>query len=158
VRSARKTIDPEFERNEVLVKTDHGARDFAVGDRLLFTRNDRDLGVRNGMLATVTNANTDELTVRFDQDDEASCTDLEFKPSEFSSVDHGYAVTIHRAQGCKVDNTFVLSSRTMDEHLTYVAMTRHRKTMQIYTALDIGMTPKRENGRRMKLKHTRKRN
>ncbi len=47
-------------------------------------------------------------------------------------MDHGYATTIHKAQGATVDRTYVLASGTMDRHLTYVAMTRHRDAVTLY--------------------------
>ncbi|MGO8048245.1 Ti-type conjugative transfer relaxase TraA, partial [Rhizobium johnstonii] len=50
--------------------------------------------------------------------------------------DHGYATTIHKTQGATVDRSFVLASTTMDRHLTYVAMTRHREEVQLYAGLD----------------------
>ncbi|RWY83689.1 Ti-type conjugative transfer relaxase TraA, partial [Rhizobium leguminosarum] len=38
--------------------------------------------------------------------------------------------------GATVDRSFVLASTTMDRHLTYVAMTRHREAVQLYAGLD----------------------
>jgi len=124
-------------KGEVLFQTDHGPRAFAVDERILFTRNDRDLGVRNGMLATVVTVGDEQLTVQFDPDDTGKRRELTFSPSNFPAIDHGYAVTIHRAQGCTVDRSFVLSSRTLDKNLTYVALTRHREETGFYTAPDI---------------------
>ena len=56
-------------KQETLFKTDNGPRAFADGDRILFTRNDRILGVRNGMLGTVTNVSDRQLSLRLDADD-----------------------------------------------------------------------------------------
>ena len=53
IRAARKSAGEL--RNEVSYKTDHGLRAFAAGDRILLTRNDAHLGVKNGMLGTVIN-------------------------------------------------------------------------------------------------------
>ncbi|MGE8584800.1 MAG: BID domain-containing protein, partial [Agrobacterium tumefaciens] len=50
----------------------------------------------------------------------------------YQAIDHGYATTIHKNQGATVDRAFVLASSTMDRHLTYVAMTRHRDSVQLY--------------------------
>ena len=52
--------------------------------------------------------------------------------ADYAAVDHGYATTIHKSQGATVDRSFVLASETMDRHLTYVAMTRHREGAAIY--------------------------
>ena len=140
VRAARKDNDHSFGRTEVLLQTQHGPRAFAAGDRLLFTSNDHHLGVRNGMLATVLETETDKLTVRFDEGDGKRKPDLSFNPAEFSAIDHGYAVTVHRAQGCTVDKAYVLSSKTLDNHLAYVALTRHREEMNFYSSPHIRRT------------------
>ncbi len=44
------------------------------------------------------------------------------------------AATIHKSQGSTVDRTFVLATGMMDQHLTYVAMTRHRDRADLYAA------------------------
>lgn len=120
-----------------LFETDHGPRSFAKGDRILFTRNDATLGVRNGMLGTVEDVGGKKLTVQFDTDVAGNCRKLTFKPREFPSFDHGFAVSIHRSQGCTVDRSFVLASQTLDKNLAYVALTRHREETGFYTSPDI---------------------
>ena len=124
-----------------LFNTDSGPRAFANGDRILFTRNDKVLGVRNGMLGTVTDVGDRQLSVQLDADEGGQSRSLTFSPQQFPSIDHGFAVSIHRSQGCTVDKSYVLSSRTMDNNLTYVALTRHREETNFYTAPDIA--PKR---------------
>jgi hypothetical protein len=52
--------------------------------------------------------------------------------ADYAAVDHGYATTIHKAQGATVDRTYVLASGTMDRHLTYVSMTRHRDAVALF--------------------------
>ena len=53
-------------------------------------------------------------------------------PDHYAAFDHGYACTIHKSQGATVNNAYVLGSGTMDHHLSYVAMTRHRDEMRLY--------------------------
>ncbi|MGE4409595.1 MAG: Ti-type conjugative transfer relaxase TraA [Sphingobium sp.] len=125
--------------------TEAGQREFAVGDRLLFLENasfiepsapdlDRQ-SVKNGMLGTVV-ATTDDtghprLTVRLDAGREVI-----FSTDTYRNFDHGYATTIHKSQGATVDHAFVLASSMMDQHLTYVAMSRHRHTVKMYAPQD----------------------
>lgn len=135
IRSARRIQGNIGE--EIMVETETGPRAFSEGDRLLFTRNDKSLDVRNGMLATVTGVSGGKIKVRLDTDDEDNAHHLTISPDDFPYIDHGFAVSIHRAQGCTVDQSFVLSSRSMDENLAYVAMTRHREEAQFYTANEI---------------------
>jgi Ti-type conjugative transfer relaxase TraA len=119
----------EFETND-------GKRSFAAGDRIVFLQNDRDLGVKNGMLGTVTSVEPDALQVQLDGRTRGGDRGLHVPIKDYQAVDHGYATTIHKTQGATVDRGFVLASQTMDRHLTYVAMTRHRDGVALYAALD----------------------
>ncbi|HEY5331560.1 MAG TPA: hypothetical protein VIJ79_16900, partial [Acidobacteriaceae bacterium] len=115
--------------------TTEGARSFAPGDRLLFRENNRDLGVKNGMLGTVERAEEGRLGVRLDSArGPGQGRAVSVSMADYAAVDHGYAVTIHKAQGATVDRAYVLASGTMDRHLTYVAMTRHRDEVQLYAS------------------------
>jgi ATP-dependent exoDNAse (exonuclease V) alpha subunit len=129
IRRALRTLDDM--QAETIFVTETGPRAFAVGDRIVFTRNDKDIGVKNGMLGTVETVDGGRMSVRLDGDDGASRLVM-FDPCRYRSFDHGYAVTIHKSQGATVGRAYVLASRTMDEPLTYVAMTRHQETLRLY--------------------------
>lgn len=118
--------------DEKLIKTDHGPRAFATGDRILFTRNDRELGLRNGMLGSVESIDGGIITAKLDSESRSSVQRVIFSPRSFLSFDHGYASTVHKCQGATMSNTFVLSSSKDNKHLTYVAMTRHKESMHLY--------------------------
>ncbi len=128
---------------EIDYPTSEGQRSFAAGDRVLFRQNDRTLGVKNGMLGTVERAEAGRLEVRLDSAGgegrgegrgrgKAVAVDL----ARYAAVDHGYATTIHKSQGSTVERTWVLASGSMDRHLTYVAMTRHRDGVRLYAGQD----------------------
>jgi Ti-type conjugative transfer relaxase TraA len=120
---------------EIAYQTTEGERAFAPGDRLLFRENNRDLGVKNGMLGTVERAEEGRLGVRLDSvRGPGQGRAVSVSMADYAAVDHGYAVTIHKAQGATVDRAYVLASGTMDRHLTYVAMTRHRDEAQLYAS------------------------
>jgi Ti-type conjugative transfer relaxase TraA len=124
--------------DERVYQTTEGKRAFASGDRLLFRENNRDLGVKNGMLGTVEKAEDDRLVVRLDsaQGKPGQGRTVSVSMADYAAVDHGYATTIHKAQGATVDRAYVFASGTMDRHLTYVAMTRHRDGVQLYASQD----------------------
>ena len=142
IRCARKSAGELC--NEQLFKTDFGERAFAAGDRLLFTRNDYDLNVKNGMIGWVTSFNADQISVALDGEESAPERVVTFNVKRFSSFDHGYATTIHKAQGATVDHAFVLKTRTMDGHLDYVAMTRHKRGLKIYQGYNYLTSVKKE--------------
>ena len=85
------------------------------------------------MLGTVEKATTSELVIKMDGDQPQT---IRLDPRSFQSFDHGYAVTIHKSQGATVDQAYVLASRSMDRHLAYVAMTRHREAMRVFIRRD----------------------
>ena len=108
--------------------TNAGKRDFVPGDRFLFLENNRELDVKNGMLGKVVKTEDGFIQVKVDGKDRQ----VTVPTGEYSAFDYGYATTIHKSQGATVDRSFVLASPTMDRHLTYVALTRHREDTGLY--------------------------
>ncbi len=123
---------------EIVFQTVNGKRAFAAGDRIVLLQNDRDLGVKNGMLGTVDAVEPDALQLRLDggTGGPKNGRSITIRPKHYQFFDHGYATTIHKAQGATVDRSFVMASATMDRHLTYVAMTRHRLQATLYAGRD----------------------
>ncbi|MCF3948604.1 Ti-type conjugative transfer relaxase TraA [Acidiphilium iwatense] len=118
---------------EIIYRTTEGERAFAPGDRIMFRENNRELGVKNGMLGTVERAEDGRIGVRLDSSSgPGRGRTVSVSMADCAAVDHGYATTIHKSQGASVDRAFVLASGTMDRHLTYVAMTRHRDGVALY--------------------------
>ncbi|MBD8688650.1 MULTISPECIES: Ti-type conjugative transfer relaxase TraA [unclassified Rhizobium] len=127
------------EGGELTFQTNDGAREFAPGDRIVFLENSRELGVKNGMLATVehveagTSGAGPMIIAQLDGPGGKGAGDSVSIPMDsYQAIDHGYATTVHKNQGATVDRAFVLASTSMDQHLTYVAMTRHRDGVQLY--------------------------
>ena len=114
---------------ERVFQTNNGKRAFGPGDRIIFLENNRDLRVKNGMLGTVEHVEPGKIIARLDGRGGDS---VSIPTDSYQAIDHGYATTIHKNQGATVDRAFVLASSTMDRHLTYVAMTRHRDGVQLY--------------------------
>jgi Ti-type conjugative transfer relaxase TraA len=117
--------------DEVRVAVERGARNFARRDRVMFLQNERGLGVKNGTLGTIEQVSPQAMSVR--TDDGRSVT---FDLKDYSRIDHGYAATIHKAQGMTVDRTHVLATPGMDAHGSYVALSRHRDGMDLHFGRD----------------------
>lgn len=114
IRQSRRELG-----RSVVVQTTRGARELAANDRILFLRNEKSLGVRNGSLGTVEAIEQGILHVRLDGQEEARVI---VDPRDYHDLDHGYATTIHKAQGSTVDRTYVLASRYFDRYTSYVAL------------------------------------
>ncbi|XAZ20487.1 Ti-type conjugative transfer relaxase TraA (plasmid) [Sinorhizobium sp. B11] len=142
-------------------QTARGFREFAAGDRIIFLENARFLEprarhlgpqyVKNGMLGTVVSTGDNRggalLSVRLDNG-----RDVVISEDSYRNIDHGYAATIHKSQGSTVDRTFVLATPMMDQHLTYVSMTRHRDRADLYAASE-DFQAKPEWGRKPRVDH-----
>ena len=118
---------------ELTFQTNDGKRSFAPGDRIVFLENNRDLGVKNGMLGTVESVEAGRIVTQLDGKGGDS---ISVPMGDYQAIDHGYATTIHKNQGATVDRAYVMASGTMDRHLTYVAMTRHRDGARLYAGMD----------------------
>jgi hypothetical protein len=119
--------------SDQLVATERGERAFAAGDRVMFLRNERSMGVKNGTLGTVENVNGSSLAVRLDGGDRR---EVRFDLKDYAQIDHGYAATIHKSQGVTVDHAHLLASDGLDRHAAYVGMSRHRETLAVHYGAD----------------------
>jgi conjugative relaxase-like TrwC/TraI family protein len=105
-----------FERQQIEV---------APGDHLLLQENRRgDLHATNGERVTVD---------RMDAEGFIHLNDGRVLPKDYRQFDHGYAVTAHRSQGKSVDHVIV-SGEAMSKELFYVAASRGKKSVQVYTS------------------------
>lgn len=111
-------------------KTVDGNRNFAAGDQIVFLKNEGSLGVKNGMLAKVVEAAPGRIIAEIGDGEHRRQVSVEQR--FYNNVDHGYAMTVHKSQGATVDRVKVLASLSLDRHLTYVAMTRHREDLGVY--------------------------
>ncbi|HCL66060.1 MAG TPA: Ti-type conjugative transfer relaxase TraA [Rhizobium sp.] len=110
--------------------TTEGERRFAAGDQIVFLKNDQGLGVKNGMIGHVVEARSGWLVATVGEGGHRARVEVDQR--FYAHVDHGYATTIHKSQGATVDRVKVLASLSLDRHLTYVAMTRHREDVGLY--------------------------
>ncbi|MBN9539964.1 MAG: Ti-type conjugative transfer relaxase TraA [Alphaproteobacteria bacterium 65-37] len=118
-------------RDDVRLTVERGARSFASGDRVMFLQNECGLGVKNGTLGIVERVSERSMSVRTDDGRSVS-----FDLKDYDRIDHGYAATIHKAQGMTVDRTHVLATPGLDAHGSYVALSRHRDGMDLHYGRD----------------------
>ena len=117
--------------DDVRLTVERGERSFASGDHVMFLQNERGLGVKNGTLGTVEQVSERSMSVRTDDG-----RSISFDLKNYDRIDHGYAATIHKAQGMTVDRTHVLATPGLDAHGSYVALSRHRDGMDLHYGRD----------------------
>jgi Ti-type conjugative transfer relaxase TraA len=127
-------VERELMAPDGTLTRERGERSFAPGERVMFLKNDRDLGVKNGTLGRVLEIDQDYLRVKLD--DGRAGRDVDFRLDDYAALDYGYAATVHKAQGATVERSFVLATPGMDRHLAYVGMTRHREGVELFAGRD----------------------
>jgi len=111
-------------------------REFATGDKVQFTRNDRQAGRINGGSGTVTAIDQDARTmgVRAGKGDEYT---LQLETTADRHVRHGWVSTVHGSQGVTAQRSMVhlesFRSNTVDARSAYVAISRARQSAAVYT-------------------------
>jgi hypothetical protein len=131
--------------------SDDEARDIelAVGDHVILRRNDARLPqpdsttvtVRNGMTGTVIATGRGSVTVELDPDHQEPDRPTRIVlPSGYvgADVDHGYARTVHTAQGATNDHSLYAPSPAGSAESAYVALSRGRHTNRIYATTESG--------------------
>lgn len=111
-------------------------RAFAPGDRIVFTLNDRALGVANGVTARIRSMDLSTgdptMTVELDDPNERNERVLQV-PVSFGRFDHAYCLTNHKSQGRTFDAAYVLANPSMaDREWSYVAASRSRFATTLY--------------------------
>ena len=109
---------------------------FAAGDLVVIKRNDHQHAVTNGDRGQITHVDVDHqrLTIRIDNRqvelDRGFLLDTTRQGGP--TLQHGYALTCHVAQGLTVDSAFLLADTGLSKELAYTALSRGRKTNHLY--------------------------
>lgn len=101
---------------------------FRIGDRLIQTRNSHELGLMNGTICFLAEDDPDEEAIVLELDDGSS---LVVPYDQALSLRMGYAISVHKAQGCEVPVIVCVCHRSHSRMLTrpliYTAITRARR-------------------------------
>ena len=132
-RRARETLHDEGKlKHERQIDTEKGPLALAEGDRIVVTRNAKLLGLMNGDLATVTGITERrgdiEITATLDAGKVRT-----WNIAEHPHIEHGYALTAHKAQGVSVERAYVLAHESLSaREWSYVAGSRARESVHVY--------------------------
>ena len=110
-------------------------RAYARGDEILALRNDYRLGLLNGIRAVINRIDVDRrhlvaVTTRGHR------VVIPFDYGAGGHLTHGYATTIHKAQGATVDRCFVLLDETASREHAYTAVSRGRHSNEVFVVAD----------------------
>jgi conjugative relaxase-like TrwC/TraI family protein len=107
-------------------------KEFAQGDKVMFTKNDKDVGVKNGETGKIEKIEGSKITI--DRGGKDGKVTIDAK--EYKHLDHAYAMTSHKSQGQTVREVMIHHNTESGHHAareSYVNVTRARETVKIYT-------------------------
>jgi len=128
-------------------------RSWDVKDRIVFMKNQNSdhlvqtlegegVGVKNGSLGTVEAIHDGRKGISFDVRLDGEDRLVRFRADQGDvTFSQAYAVTIDKAQGRTVDQAFVWGSDYMRNDAAYVALTRHREDVKIYSKDGLASDP-----------------
>jgi len=110
-------------------------RDFRVGDEVIAGRNDYRIGLLNGTRAIVTEVDVGRraLTVLTH---EGRTVDVRYPYLAAGHLTHGYATTVHKAQGATVDVSLLLVDDRSYREAAYTGLSRGRSVNRVYVVSD----------------------
>lgn len=105
-------------------------KEFAVGDKVFFTKNDKESGLKNGYGGEITKIDKNLMTVKLQNGRE-----VVVDTDKYKHIDHRYAMTSHASQGQTVRRVFIHHNVDAGRHgqrEMYVNITREREEARIY--------------------------
>ncbi len=132
-RRARQALRAEgYLGSDQVVLAGHG---YTEGDDVLALRNEYRLGVLNGTRALIEHIDTRQQRLTLDTDDGRRLV-VPFAYAEAGHLTHGYATTIHKAQGATVDRCLVLLDDTTSREHAYTALSRGRHANDVFVVAE----------------------
>ena len=127
-----RMVKGELKKEEYSCKTLFGEVRVSEGDLIEFRKNDREIGVTNGLKGELIKAEEDRFVVKIDDERDQHTKIVSFDPQDYGAWQLGYATTTYRAQGRTVDDAYVLHNALNGKQTSYVALSRHRENLSIY--------------------------
>ena len=118
--------------NVTTIETHQGDREFGVGSRVQFAKNDSHLGISNGHLGTIEKidraSGSPWLHIKLDNGEKTVIIDTD----TYNSITGGWAVNEYKSQGATKARSYLLGSMADNFHSIYVAATRHKEEFSLF--------------------------
>ena len=121
-----------FDPSRCADKTTYAVQEIAIapGDQLRWTRNDTERGVRNGQMVTVEAVDSEGIATLRDVSGKTTTVDL----SGQQYLDYALVSTTYSSQGKTADQVLVAVDSTISKEGLYVAVSRAKQKLSLYTA------------------------
>lgn len=136
----QKAVNPDGERLEFDFMGERKFLNIRVGDPVIFTKNNYDIGVQNGTLGTL--ADVEETDIGYGVIE--VCTGgkphhVHITQTVLDNIQLAYAISLHKAQGSQFKRVIVVlsGSRLEDRSWIYTAITRAEHELHIVGTKDL---------------------
>ena len=133
----RMLADGQLGADVLHVETPERPIDYRAGDQVLVTRNDHRRGLLNGTTAAITELHPDGLTLTTTDGRSMRLDTAWLARGELA---HGYAMTIHKAQGRTMHTALLIGDTTLGAEAGYVGLSRGTHANHLY--LDVHDDPR----------------
>lgn len=129
VKSKGKEIEIDLSKNgEKIQSFNVKQQNFGVGERIIFTKNDKKLGLKNGELGFIKSINGNNITIK------KGNKEIAIDTKNYPYLDYGYAITDFKAQGQTSQNVIALADSAMSNlNSFYVSVTRAKESVKVFT-------------------------
>lgn len=126
----QKVFNPDVGQNSIK----YGDVTYLVNDKVLKLENDPDNNVFNGDIGYIKDIDDKEITIDFDGNI------VKYKQKDFNSIKHGYAISVHKAQGSEFKLVLMPITESykfmLYKKLIYTAVTRAKQSLIIVGSKD----------------------
>lgn len=110
--------------------------DIRVGDRVIQTKNDRELGIVNGDIGWIDDISSDKGSVQLSISDKPE--PLKMNSQQSTNLKLAYAITVHKSQGAEAPYVLIALDRSasfmLRRNLVYTAVTRGSKKVILFAS------------------------
>jgi conjugative relaxase-like TrwC/TraI family protein len=129
VKAKDKEIEIDLSKNgEKLQIFDLKLKPFAIGEQIIFTKNDKRLGLKNGEIATIQDIKGYQITLLKGKQE------VVINRKTYNYLDYGYAITDIKSQGQTSEKVLAVADSSMSNlNSFYVQITRAKNSVKIFT-------------------------
>lgn len=126
-------IDPNNQKEFTVISNNDKQinKNFAAGDKIIFTKNNHKLGIMNGQLGKITAINDNFMSIS------SNGNALNINMNEYQNIDYGYCLTSFKSQSMTVNKALInidSKNNTLNSrNAYYVNISRAKNGVNIYT-------------------------
>jgi len=106
----------------------HEKKEFSKGERVIFTRNDSQLNIKNGNIGTIEDIRAEQMQIKVND------RRITINSKDYANIDHANAITVYKSQGQTAKNVYIYANNK-GHHTTeflYTGLSRASHQAKIY--------------------------